>query len=84
MHVRHNFKFRDVEFVRRRSGARHTRKEIINEFPVLAERDRHLRLNHTSLMKAVMLHCDIPDSLHDDVYSIISKVSSLLTPLRVP
>ncbi len=53
--------------------------EIINEFPKLQARNYYLRINHTSLIKAVLLHCGVPEERHSEVYAILgdSKVRRL-------
>uniref|UniRef100_T1IQL0 non-specific serine/threonine protein kinase n=1 Tax=Strigamia maritima TaxID=126957 RepID=T1IQL0_STRMM len=45
--------------------------EVLNEFPALQHRSYVIQMNHTSLLKAVLIHCGIPDEKHTDVYSII-------------
>lgn len=54
--------------------------EIVHEIPSLVACSCYLRVNHTALVKAMLLHCGIADSLHDDIYSILgdSKVSDRL------
>lgn len=47
--------------------------EILNGFSLLDNNKITIRLNHTSLLKAILLHCDIPDEKHDAVYAILSK-----------
>lgn len=39
-----------------------------------------LRLNHTALVRAVLLHCGIAESLHNEVYAILgnSKVFHII------
>uniref|UniRef100_H2ZTP2 Eukaryotic translation initiation factor 2 alpha kinase 4 n=1 Tax=Latimeria chalumnae TaxID=7897 RepID=H2ZTP2_LATCH len=49
----------------------YTITEIIQEFQVLQERNYSIYLNHTSLLKAVMLHCGIPEDKLGHVYSIL-------------
>ncbi|XP_072342863.1 LOW QUALITY PROTEIN: eIF-2-alpha kinase GCN2-like [Scyliorhinus torazame] len=46
--------------------------EIILEFPVLQERNYSIHLNHTSLLRAVLLHCGIPEDKLQHVYNILS------------
>lgn len=50
--------------------------EIVNEVPSLAARTCRLRVNHTALVKAMLLHCGVAESLHTDIYAILgdSKV----------
>lgn len=50
--------------------------EIVHEVPNLGARNCRLRINHTALAKAVLLHCGIAESLHTDIYAILgdSKV----------
>uniref|UniRef100_UPI00398EAC55 eIF-2-alpha kinase GCN2 isoform X2 n=2 Tax=Pristiophorus japonicus TaxID=55135 RepID=UPI00398EAC55 len=45
--------------------------EIIQEFPVLQERNYSIYLNHTCLLKAVLLHCEIPEDKHQQVCNIL-------------
>ncbi|XP_067847268.1 eIF-2-alpha kinase GCN2 isoform X2 [Heptranchias perlo] len=49
----------------------YTTAEIINEFPVLQERNYSIYLNHTSLLKAVLLHCGIPEDKLQEVCNIL-------------
>ena len=53
--------------------------EIITDFPVLGCRSYHIRINHAALLKAILLHCGVPESLHKEVYFILgdNKVSFL-------
>lgn len=50
--------------------------EIVHEVPSLGSRNCRLRVNHTALVKAMLLHCGVAESLHADVYAILgdSKV----------
>jgi len=50
--------------------------EIVHEIPNLAARNCQLRVNHTALVKAMLLHCGVAESLHADIYAILgdSKV----------
>lgn len=54
--------------------------DIISEFPVLQNKNYHLRINHMCLLKAVLLHCGIAEELHNEVLVILSdtKVSDWL------
>ncbi|XP_076234696.1 eukaryotic translation initiation factor 2 alpha kinase Gcn2 [Calliopsis andreniformis] len=45
--------------------------EIINELPLLQERNFTIRLNHTSLLKAVLMYCGIDPEKYQDIYSIL-------------
>ncbi|XP_040188349.1 eIF-2-alpha kinase GCN2 isoform X1 [Rana temporaria] len=45
--------------------------EIIQEFPVLQERNYSIHLNHTSLLKAILLHCGVPEDKLIQVYNIL-------------
>ncbi|XP_078089682.1 eIF-2-alpha kinase GCN2 isoform X2 [Mustelus asterias] len=45
--------------------------EIIQEFPVLQERNYSIHMNHTSLLKAVLLHCGIPEDKVQQVCNIL-------------
>ncbi|XP_075388029.1 eIF-2-alpha kinase GCN2 [Tenrec ecaudatus] len=48
--------------------------EIIQEFPVLQERNYSIHLNHTALLKAILLHCGIPEDKLGQVYIILYDV----------
>uniref|UniRef100_A0A8C8RLK2 eIF-2-alpha kinase GCN2 n=1 Tax=Pelusios castaneus TaxID=367368 RepID=A0A8C8RLK2_9SAUR len=48
-----------------------TISEIIQEFPVLQERNYTIYLNHTALLKAILLHCGIPEDKLNQVYIIL-------------
>lgn len=45
--------------------------EIINELPSLQERNFIIRLNHTSLLQAVLMYCGIDKEKYQDIYSIL-------------
>ncbi|XP_071971670.1 eIF-2-alpha kinase GCN2 [Engystomops pustulosus] len=45
--------------------------EIIQEFPVLQERNYSIHINHTSLLKAILLHCGVPEDKLVQVYNIL-------------
>ncbi|KAM9294477.1 eIF-2-alpha kinase GCN2 [Gastrophryne carolinensis] len=45
--------------------------EIIQEFPVLQERNYSIYVNHTSLLKAILLHCGVPEDKLIQVYNIL-------------
>lgn len=47
--------------------------EIVNEFPDLKNKNCIIRLNHTMLLRAILLHCGIPNEKHNDIYSILSE-----------
>jgi len=51
--------------------------EIISEMEAHDCRNYKIRINHTALVKAVLLHCGIAEALHSEVYAILgnSKVS---------
>ncbi|KAI8514991.1 Eukaryotic translation initiation factor 2 alpha kinase 4 [Branchiostoma belcheri] len=57
----------------------HVVSEVINEFPPLQERNYVIRLNHTSLLTAILTHCGVPEDVHMEVYSILreAKVEKL-------
>uniref|UniRef100_A0A8B9BP60 non-specific serine/threonine protein kinase n=1 Tax=Anser brachyrhynchus TaxID=132585 RepID=A0A8B9BP60_9AVES len=58
--------------------------EIIQEFPVLQERNYSIYLNHTSLLKAILLHCGIPEDKLNQVYIILyDAVTEKLTKREV-
>ncbi|XP_018086600.1 eIF-2-alpha kinase GCN2 isoform X2 [Xenopus laevis] len=45
--------------------------EIIQEFPVLQERNYSIYVNHTALLKAILLHCGVPEDKLIQVYNIL-------------
>ncbi|XP_075223291.1 eukaryotic translation initiation factor 2 alpha kinase Gcn2 [Lycorma delicatula] len=47
--------------------------EVLNEFPVLMPKNCLIRLNHTSILRALLLHCSIEPSRHEHVCSLLSK-----------
>ncbi|XP_038072297.1 eIF-2-alpha kinase GCN2-like isoform X2 [Patiria miniata] len=62
----------------------HIVSEIINEFPALQARNYSIRLNHTSLLTAVLNHCGIPGDKHHEVYKILSDArTEKLTKLQI-
>ena len=50
--------------------------EIIQEFPELQARNYYLRINHASLLRGILMHCGIPDKLHQEVYAILSDTKT--------
>uniref|UniRef100_A0A8C4VIB6 non-specific serine/threonine protein kinase n=1 Tax=Falco tinnunculus TaxID=100819 RepID=A0A8C4VIB6_FALTI len=58
--------------------------EIIQEFSVLQERNYSIYLNHTALLKAILLHCGIPEDKLNQVYVILcDAVTEKLTKREV-
>ncbi|KAL4238496.1 Eukaryotic translation initiation factor 2 alpha kinase 4 [Mactra antiquata] len=49
-------------------------QDIINEFPPLQQRSYYVRLNHTSLLKSVLLHCGIPEDKHLSAVETLAEV----------
>lgn len=45
--------------------------EIANEIPQLRGRNFSVRLNHTSLLQAVLMYCGIDKEKYHDIYSIL-------------
>ncbi|XP_030069540.1 eIF-2-alpha kinase GCN2 [Microcaecilia unicolor] len=45
--------------------------EIIQEFPVLQERNYNIYLNHTSLLKAILLYCGVPEDKLTQTYNFL-------------
>ncbi|KAG7210245.1 hypothetical protein KM043_011793 [Ampulex compressa] len=45
--------------------------EIFNELPQLRERNFTVRLNHTSLLEAVLMYCGVEQEKYHDIYSIL-------------
>lgn len=46
--------------------------EIVDNILVLRNKNFFLQLNHTSLLKSILLHCGIKEK-YEDVYNILSK-----------
>ncbi|XP_068018973.1 eIF-2-alpha kinase GCN2 isoform X2 [Melanerpes formicivorus] len=58
--------------------------EIIQEFSVLQERNYTIYLNHTAILKAILLHCGIPEDKLNQVYIILyDAVTEKLTKREV-
>uniref|UniRef100_A0A452UB46 eIF-2-alpha kinase GCN2 n=1 Tax=Ursus maritimus TaxID=29073 RepID=A0A452UB46_URSMA len=58
--------------------------EIIQEFPALQERNYSIYLNHTMLLKAILLHCGIPEDKLSQVCVILyDAVTEKLTRREV-
>ncbi|NXN94799.1 E2AK4 kinase, partial [Rhinopomastus cyanomelas] len=58
--------------------------EIIQEFSVLQERNYSIYLNHTTILKAILLHCGIPEDKLSQVYIILyDAVTEKLTKREV-
>nr|XP_008534567.1 PREDICTED: eukaryotic translation initiation factor 2-alpha kinase 4 isoform X2 [Equus przewalskii] len=58
--------------------------EIIQEFPALQKRNYSIYLNHTMLLKAVLLYCGIPEDKLSQVYVILyDAVTEKLTRREV-
>ncbi|XP_074662114.1 eIF-2-alpha kinase GCN2-like [Tubulanus polymorphus] len=50
----------------------HVIYEIISDIPVLQSRNYYLRLNHTSLIRAILLHCGIVEERSSEVLAILT------------
>ncbi|XP_077620823.1 eIF-2-alpha kinase GCN2 isoform X1 [Crocuta crocuta] len=62
----------------------YTMCEIIQELPALQERNYSIYLNHTMLLKAILLHCGIPEDKLSQVYVILyDAVTEKLTRTEV-
>ncbi|XP_060616148.2 eIF-2-alpha kinase GCN2 [Anolis sagrei] len=62
----------------------YTISEIIQEFPVLQERNYSIFLNHTALLKAILVYCGIPEDKLNQVYTILyDAVTEKLTKREV-
>nr|CAD7463560.1 unnamed protein product [Timema tahoe] len=48
--------------------------EIINEFPSLRDKACVIRLNHTSLLRAILLHSGIEEEKHNSMYAFLREV----------
>ena len=51
----------------------YTIEEIINEFPALSNNNYYLRLNHTSLVKALLLYCGIPEEKYQQILAYFGE-----------
>uniref|UniRef100_A0A1B6C0L6 non-specific serine/threonine protein kinase n=1 Tax=Clastoptera arizonana TaxID=38151 RepID=A0A1B6C0L6_9HEMI len=47
--------------------------EILNEFPSLLKKNCIIRLNHTTLLKAILIHCGIEQSRHVEICNVLTK-----------
>ncbi|XP_054469210.1 eIF-2-alpha kinase GCN2 [Anoplopoma fimbria] len=54
----------------------YTISEIIQEFPVLQERNYNIYLNHTSLFKAILLHSGVPEDKLSQASTILCDAMS--------
>ncbi|XP_047466536.1 eIF-2-alpha kinase GCN2 [Mugil cephalus] len=62
----------------------YTISEIVQEFPVLQERNYNIYLNHTSLLKAILLHSGIPEDKLSQASNILcDSMSEKLTRREV-
>ncbi|KAF7664989.1 hypothetical protein LDENG_00158310 [Lucifuga dentata] len=62
----------------------YTISEIIQEFSALQERNYHIYLNHTSLLKAILLHSGVPEDKLSQASSILcDSMSEKLTKHEV-
>uniref|UniRef100_A0A8C8FC74 eIF-2-alpha kinase GCN2 n=1 Tax=Oncorhynchus tshawytscha TaxID=74940 RepID=A0A8C8FC74_ONCTS len=59
-----------------------TISEIIQEFSVLQERNYHIYLNHTSLLKAILLHSGVPEDKLSHASSILCEAMVSTPPTR--
>uniref|UniRef100_A0A4W3H054 Uncharacterized protein n=1 Tax=Callorhinchus milii TaxID=7868 RepID=A0A4W3H054_CALMI len=64
----------------------YTVAEIIQEFPGLQARNYSVYLNHTVLLRAVLLHCGVPEDRLPPVCNILyeTSVSQHPPPLSHP
>lgn len=44
--------------------------DIVNELPILAQRNISFRINHTSLLRAILLYCNVPQERYNDVLAL--------------
>ncbi|XP_045185726.2 eIF-2-alpha kinase GCN2-like [Mercenaria mercenaria] len=49
-------------------------QDIINEFPPLQQRNYYVKLNHTALLRAVLLHYGIPEDKHISALATLAEV----------
>ncbi|GFR96851.1 eukaryotic translation initiation factor 2-alpha kinase 4 [Elysia marginata] len=48
-------------------------QEIINKFPTLQTRNYYVRINHMSVLKAVLLHCGVPENVHPKALAFLAE-----------
>jgi len=48
--------------------------EIANQLPGMKYKNLSIRLNHTSLLKAVLMNCGIKEEKFGDIYTILSVI----------
>lgn len=49
----------------------HVAWELVGEFPVLQSRNYYVRMNHTALLRAVLMYSGVSEELRHDVYAIL-------------
>jgi translation initiation factor 2-alpha kinase 4 len=48
--------------------------EVVNEFRSLQNKTCLIRLNHASLLKAILMHCGVAEEKYHDIYTMLSEV----------
>ncbi|KAK3700276.1 hypothetical protein RRG08_033554 [Elysia crispata] len=48
-------------------------QEIINKYPALQTRNYYVRINHMSVLRAVLLHCGIPENVHSKALALLAE-----------
>jgi translation initiation factor 2-alpha kinase 4 len=47
--------------------------EVVNEIHSLRDKPCLIRLNHASLLKAILMHCGIEEEKYHDIYAVLSE-----------
>ena len=47
--------------------------EVVNEFRSLQNKTCLIRLNHASLLKAILMHCGVAEEKYHDIYTMLSE-----------
>jgi len=47
--------------------------EVVNEFRSLRNKTCLIRLNHASLLKAILMHCGVGEEKYHEVYTMLSE-----------
>jgi translation initiation factor 2-alpha kinase 4 len=47
--------------------------EVMDEFRSLQNKTCLIRLNHASLLKAILMHCGIAEEKYHDIYTVLSE-----------
>jgi translation initiation factor 2-alpha kinase 4 len=56
--------------------------EVVNEFRSLQNKYCLIRLNHASLLKAILMHCGVAEEKYRDIYTMLSEARVRFTLIR--